>query len=426
MKPRGKKWPLAFAVLVSGLVIWALVASLRDPGEKVQFFTLPDGTKYHFGGATYGANRVPPFFAEQFVSHLPAGLSNWVQTKYGKSLGLMPTFPADKPELQVWMNLVDRSPSNLVGTINPLGILADERGVEGGQPANLSGIFPWPEMSYQFVPRRSRYLEVHVYDVFNSGSTYRHEAGTFRFRNPQYGKFPQWQPEPLPSTKIAGDVQVTLTNCLVGTGPENRFSTVFGLELKQPPNTNEHWAIERIEASDATGNSIDNLYHGQGLDRQGSIPAAFWPDEKAIRLKIWLKRTAGFSKAEVLSFTNVPIPSSSATNEIATTNRVGEFEVELRNDAWKRYRGIMVPKGGGLVMGSYGFGLAVPHGTATVMAEFLKVTTDTGEELHDYARAWDDKGELRFFGSMPANAKSLNMTVSVQKLRTVEFLVKPQ
>ena len=25
-----------------------------------------------------------------------------------------------------------------------------------------------------------------------------------------------------------------------------------------------------------------------------SVPALFWPDEHALRLKVWLKRTAGF------------------------------------------------------------------------------------------------------------------------------------
>jgi len=71
----------------------------------------------------------------------------------------------------------------------------------------------WESAAFSFVPRRSRMLEVPLLSEWPKvvGAL----LGALRFQNPLYGRFPQWQPEPLPATKMAGDVQVTLLRCSV-------------------------------------------------------------------------------------------------------------------------------------------------------------------------------------------------------------------
>ena len=60
-----------------------------------------------------------------------------------------------------------------------------------------------------------------------------------------------------------------------------------------------------------------------------------------------------------------------------------------------------------------------------MLAEIESVKTDSGELLPDYQSGRKSNGEWRDYQSFPSNALFLNITITVQKLRTVEFLVKP-
>ena len=427
MKPRRKKWLIVSGAIVLSLGIWA-VTWVRGAGEPPQFLTLADGTKYRFGGATWGTNQVPPFFAERLVYHLPAAISNWVQKNYGTNLGLSATWQTAQPELQVWMDQI-AGPAGQMFPITPArGLLADEHGVEAGMPYSyIGGFYPWESVTYSFVPRRSRTLEVHFYLNDSLSRPIRPQVGSVRFRNPLYRNYPQWQPETLPSTKAAGDVQVTLTNCSIGNQQANALETVFGLDLKQPFNTNEHWAIQNFEASDATGNTISgDGYSIRNGGHECSVAALFWPGENAIRLKIWLKRTEGFSSNESLTVTNLPLPLPNATSGVAITNRIDGHLVLMRNfvkprpqfaGRWQIYEGVRPFP--------FQISMVMEDQSPNLLAEIQSVKTDFGELLPNYESRRQPDGESRNFESFPQGAKGLSVTITVQQLRTVEFLVKP-
>ena len=68
----------------------------------------------------------------------------------------------------------------------------------------------------------------------------------------------------------------------------------------------------------------------------------------------------------------------------------------------------------------------LPGKPAGVALDFLKITTDTGKV--ETAEAGYFAGDFDFvqcLQSIPSNAQTVDITLVVQKTRTVEFLVKP-
>lgn len=421
---------LAGLALALGMLAWVLSESLRGTGGPPQFVSLPDGTKYRFGGATWGTDRVPPFMVERVAAHLPKSLFDHINQKFGKRLGLVPfsNLPHNgPPELQVWMNQIASPPGGLFPVTPAHGFLADENGVEAGTPYGyINGYYPWESAVFTVVPRRSRMLEVHFYTNDVNSNPALSKAGSVRFRNPLYGNYPQWKPEPLPATRMAGDFQLTLKSCRVGDRWQGKFATSFGMELTQPTNTNEHWQVQRIEVSDATGNSISTEFYVLNNGRECSVPALFWPDEKALRLRVWLKRTAGFSSNELTCVTNLPVPLTNATNGVTITTKVGGHTVRVRNYVKPENK-----VGGGIqfytgpVPAPLAISMVLDDPSSDLLAEIQGVKTDFGVPMQDHQGWGHTNGEERRYNSFPPDTHFLSVSVSVQKMQVVEFLVKP-
>ncbi len=51
--------------------------------------------------------------------------------------------------------------------------------------------------------------------------------------------------------------------------------------------------------------------------------------------------------------------------------------------------------------------------------------TDTGDEIQLKANSWDPFARVIYLAAIPANAKTVDITFSVQKMRSVEFFVRP-
>ena len=156
--------------------------------------------------------------------------------------------------------------------------LADQNGVEAGvnsYPAFASSV-PWSYAEFSVVPRRSRVLQCNIYPFGGNGDPFTPIA-TVTFPNPVYGRFPQWQPEALPTVKPAGDVEARFDEITTGhrvggetivkangsqgspQEPARRgedSDTEFDVSLDSPRGTNEAWVPASAELSDATGNVI--------------------------------------------------------------------------------------------------------------------------------------------------------------------------
>jgi hypothetical protein len=247
-----------------------------------------------------------------------------------------------------------------------------------------------------------------------------------KFPNPSFAQFPQWQPEALPAVKSAGELRVQLNRFAApdtGASEGERY-THFSLSSAWGPN--EKWTLETMELSDATGNRMAEDSPPREGPGDYSIQGALWPDEGALRLKLGYKRTAGFPAGDLIIFTNLPLPNASTpfgptpTNGTSLTNRAGGTPVVLNNIAGT-YAGSGLPPG---ARGPFWLEVQLPDDPAGMVADIVKVVTDTGEELARpdadivHLSAWN-------FRSVPAGAKFFNVTVAVQKKRYVEFFVKP-
>jgi hypothetical protein len=452
---RSKKIWLVLALLavVAAGAAMTWLASSREPA---QFVTLSDGRKYRFVAVTWGTNHSDPTdqrFVARLVNHLPTRIADYFRGKFGVRLKLRPTFRISVPSLCLWLKpetAPDTAGNPPVGRVTYVyAMLADGNGVEAGSEStqDLSANFTSPVAIFPMVvPRRSKILECHFYaHSFGTGGgpaipVPLPELGRIRFANPLYGRYPQWQPETLPATRVVGDLEVHLSNCISGitvwlgrdalTGkntniyrapvPGEEAVTRFDLQVVSPRGTNERWTSQITELSDATGNGLTN---SQFVYQQGT----FWPDEQALRLHVELKRFSGFPPSDLIIFTNLPLPAPNVANGAALTNTAHGIPIVVRNFSTEQSAAKpgMISFRSGEPTGPYWVEVEIPVPLAGEAVDFVKTATDAGETV-DY-QSGNDSGQFRrrSFRSLPANAKSLNVTVAIQKLRTVDFFVKP-
>ena len=442
------------AIAVAVAVTWWL-ATRPAP----QFVTLSYGVKYRFVGVTWGTNHINPgdSLAARITDHLPERWAAYIRGKYAAKLGLPPPYTTAEPSLCVWLS--PDGPNLPAGAVVVLYcMLADGQGVEAGEGGRMDchgGPTPRQPAVFRIVPRRSEYLECHFIGVTMVGLGDQPPAtGSIRFANPLYGRQPVWQPEVLPATKQAGDVAVQLTNCFTGvqvrsmnpaTGeftngywPAGRgveATTQFDLLIKPTRANDESWEIQSIELSDALGNRLGGKtsewsgYPGSWIEQppprrsyfaNGNyfVDGTLWPDEPAVRLQTALKRTAGWPAEDLVVFKRLPINRPSATNGVTLTNMVHGIPLLMRNFANQS-------AGSSAGTGRFCFEIELPSPESGLVVDLVGITTDTGDELQ-YVNP-REYGHFRSFNfsAIPGGAKSVNVKLAVQKLRTVEFFVKP-
>ncbi len=460
VKIRSKRiWLVLAALLTLGVatvVTWS-VATRPAP----QFVTLSDGVKYRFVGVTWGTNHINPgdSLAARVTDHLPGRWAAYVRAKFGARLSLPAPYVTSEPSLCVWLS-PDGSNVPAGSVVVMYCMLADGQGVEAGEGSQVgysTGQFPRQPAAFRIVPRRSRYLECHFLGITMVGLGNQPPAnGSIRFANPLYGQHPVWQPEVLPATKRTGEVAVQLTNCFVGVrvsslnpatgGFTNGYwptargveaTTEFGWLIEPARATDESWEIQSIELSDATGNHLG----GETLEWAGLpgswveqppphrsyfangmyfVDGTLWPDETAVRVRLALKRTFDRPTEDLVTFHNLPINRPNATNGTALTNLVQGVPIRMRNFP-DQSSGSSATAG----PGRYCFELELPGPQSGLVVDLVGITTDLGDELR-YVNP-REYGTFRSFNfsALPAGAKSVNVKLAVQKLRTVDFFVKP-
>jgi hypothetical protein len=444
--------------LVCGVLLIAVVAAFwpKSRSSAPQIVTLPNGQQCQFAGTTYGTNHVQGPMLARLVNQLPKPVATFVQNRLGLRLGPVVRLPTEEPLLVVWFqemrtNAYPVAPAG--GTVvRPSiflgfsGMLVDQQGVEAGvaappyhvMPAYSAGPFvgPWLGLPFPVVPKRSRTLRCRLYT--NDGRHTGPLLGEVSFPNPLYGRFSQWQPEPLPITKQSGDLKVRLNGLRPGF---NGFGVDFDADYRQSAATDEMWLLLSADLSDATGNRIhvnSEFNSSKFHEPEGwkSLLGRLWPDEAAWRLKLEFKRKSGYAPEELVTFTKVPLLRPEATNTILLTNRVGAVQVVLKETRSQQRSG------------GHEFRLALPDKLEGWPANFVKLTTNTGEhaETVDVIPMWSMEGwrpafpipvadkfpsgillrsTLYILTTIPADVQTVDITWAVQKTRTVEFLVKP-
>ena len=265
------------------------------------------------------------------------------------------------------------------------------------------------------------------------------------FANPAYRPYPQWQPEPLPAVKRyrggRGSDPARPGNRARpqhdryrerGRDPGNnldpnpgdgRNGTLVKLKLRPRTDTNAVWEVAGEEVSDATGNSAHNSgMSTTGRDAAFSFTPGLWPGEAAWKVKLELKRTAGFRPGEMLTFKNVPLGKLDHTNVVAWATNFGGMNLTLQNIC--RRRPLTNDTWSSTQLSSVHFTMSkVPDGT---QLDLLEMVCDTGKTNH--CMFWSSGGTERDYGfkEIPAEAQTADFTFAVQQSQMVEFTIKPE
>lgn len=450
-----KRWQLTFGVVVA-LVFFA--ATLYRKHTPLQIITLPSGEQYEFVTAEWGTGHVQPTFLARTVAHLPRPITDFVVKKWGSQLGIVTIYPSSsapsigiptrppEPVLRFWFRCIQEKPGSMQSDFK--FILADKDGVisgqgNGGWSACGQGKNKWLTFGFPVMPRRDDTLQLYLFHADDYFRGPFRQIATVQVPNPLFDKYPNWKPETVPATKMAGDLRVTLSNLTVGTmnqwgnimsvdGKQTRFrpsapgdnrTSVFNLNIDSPRGTNEGWLIGAAELSDATGNKIhsEHFNHWEITDEY-AMESALWPDEPAWRLVLKLQKYLGYDPDEIITFTNLPVPSVGSPYTVFRTNSIHGFPVVLKLEFTRQ------PDRDELLPAT----LDWTHITAELLnhpkdfdVNFLELIGDTGWKPNGYSMRRGPDSFIVYLSSMPANVLAVNLKWAVQQQRTVEFLVKP-
>jgi hypothetical protein len=454
-----KRWQMVTGVVVV-LVFFTAALSWKHPPPQI--ITLPSGEQYEFITAEWGTNDVQPTFAARTVALLPIPIRNFVLRKWGQKLGIVTLFspgpgpaifgssylippPPPQPTLRFWFRSINNN--HFDSTNDFKFILADRNGVvsgqgNGGWASYGQGMDKWLTFGFPVLPRRSDTLQLLLFHADSFSGPFQPIA-TLQFPNPHFGHFPDWKPEAVPATKMAGDLRVTLSDFSVGT--ENRWNdaisingkqthlhspglgedrkVVFKLEIGSPRGTNEVWLIGRADLSDATGNHIHTWPLASWPTYEYCFGPALWPDESAWRLELYLKKSRGYNPEEVITFTNVPLPFVGNTERVFQTNLINGVPIVLKLEFTRRPDHIpVVLRGEDLATHAT---LELLNHPKDFAMDFVEINADTGWNPKELSFWHTTNSETVYLFSVPANVHTLNFTWAVQQQRRVEFMVKP-
>jgi len=443
------------------MVLAGIIAAVRQPPAVTSGpLTLPDGAVVHIVGVTYGTNHFlgPPL--ARLVARMPTGTRAALQRLLGRHGMLQRSTTTSEPKLIVWLRCATNSVPSPPGSGYFTAILSDASGFLSGDTAFFHGWWSAPEgLEFHVFPRRDPVIGVNFFYHSTTGGVTR--CGSLSFANPLHGRFPQWQPEPLPATRYAGDVAVTLDNLSTGhewnasyrsvpggggavefgtNAGNDRNETGCAVHLNPLTNTNEVWVVASEEVSDATGNRALYTLLGLGRPEDGyfTFEPGLWPNESAWKLRCEIKRSRGFAPGEMFVFRDVPLGGLGETNRLGwTTNFAGvtvtldqfirrtpttgnDFSLENKSQVQFSWRGL----------------------TNGVHLDLVSVRTDTGTELE--SPSWSSGGNQRTysfrgppadgrtadlthgFRNVPGDARTADFKFAMQRSRWVEFMVKPE
>ena len=429
-----------------GLIVLAgIVVALRQPKPTASGpLSLPDGSVVRILAVTYGTNHVVGRPLARFVARMPAAVQAGLLYLLGKRAALQFSTTTSEPKLIIWLGRATNNAATPPASSYVTAFLADASGFISGDHASIYGWWSNPEqMQFGVIPRRDPVIAVNFFYHSPTGGVTR--CGTLPFANPLYGNFPQWRPEPVPATRRAGDVAMTLEkvstghdqNSSVRADSNDRVSHEFGtnrvdgqnstvcfIRLQSLIDSNQVWCVAGEEVSDATGNKARNTSLGWGSFEEGyfSFEPGLWPSESAWKLRCEIKRVRGFDSGDTFVFRDIPFGSLGATNVISCATNFSGVSVILdhtirrapnTNSSWSSEELSQVQfTTAGLTNGLH--------------LDLLSARTDTGTNLDCGSWSSGDRQRTYNYRTLPLEAKTADFTFAVQRGRWVEFIVKPE
>lgn len=432
---------LGAAVLALGFLVAILLPSKPATSESL---LLPDGTTIRIVSVTYGTNHLFGTPLGRLVAKLPSRIGRVAKDLLGARAAIHQTYNSAEPSLVVWLERSTNSPAAQILGGYVSAMLVDGTGFVSGDEENLWGSGRRIErLVFPVVPRRDPVVGVEVSYRGRTGEVDR--VGSLSFENPVYGRYPHWTPETLPATKRVGELEVTLNKVSAGhgdstlhrSGPGNTRVIEFGtnsptsrgmcvclLSVRSVSDSNGVWRVALVRVSDATGNSVRSTSMSWGGDDEPffTFRPGLWPSEAAWKLACELKRSKGYGPGELLTFRNVPLGLLGATNRIGWTTNFQGVTITLDHVVRKP------PLTNGSWSSSQISGVRLTHSTLAMNThlDFVRLIADTGETVRSESSSSSEADRTYSFRTLPAEAKTADITFAVHRSHWVEFLVKPE
>jgi hypothetical protein len=437
---RHSRSALLLGIVALGVVLAAGLSALAAASQG-QARRLPDGSTLRLEGVTYG--KVHPWvhgawWQKWLYPVVAPAVRNWSGLWAPRTGWLMGDFLSSAPNALV-LHTFRRSVAGR-GRLPLHSVACDDRGRELDSGWEAGGLlFSLPDGAEEawevpVFPRRGLSVRVRVYEHVPGNRLI--PAAEFVVPNPTPGPFPVWKPQPLPITRHAGDLAVTLTRMAAGPPAAEPLQTRMPGEdawthatfrIEQNGRATTAWRPLAATVSDATGNVWKHrnerpMIAGDaiGLQFSGVLPST----EAAWKLRVELSQTSGFTPADLWSIHGLPAP---------------------KRDQHVDPAAVIQRQGAALHLSLTGAG--DPFGLGRMWRQpfpTISVTVSPpspGLQL-TLLRAADDQGRrIDFFGGLPSSlgggkyrflvdrmppgARTMNLLFAVHKNRFVEFLVAP-
>ena len=436
------KWLKVITVIALVITVGFILTRTRPTEDQV--LILSDGTTLKFLAVTIGTNHQAGFRFAHLLKLLPKPAADSVQNWFGvKTSGM--SLQTSETNLVLWFEQTG-SPwgpriSRSAMLKAPDGPLSGKDQHAGFQLTN-GRTNRTHSLRFRSWPRREEWIEC---VIFEKNKNYENEEiGSFKFQNPLTIHPPSWSPENRSSVEYAGDLKVTLQNFAAGIGhsqssrrnaegiresifrpvaPGSEPQALVDVEFESPRGTNETWILYNADLSDASGNTLRAQSRSGMTDRMQFDPV-LWPNEDGWNLRLHMKRKTGFVPGELITFSNVPLPSLNSTNVPGMTNIV--MGIESRLGEIRRREPLDKNKTSWSGRDLSRIRLEHDDLGDTNQIDFLSLTAQpSGQSLTSRGSSWSNTSHEISLASIPADDTHLDLVFSIQKARFVEFMVAP-
>jgi hypothetical protein len=294
-------------------------------------------------------------------------------------------------------------------------------------------------------PRRQGKFVLRVQEQSNSGQEMSDQK--FVVSNPVRSSFAKWTAEPLPTTKDADDVSVTLTKLVVGAdmsyqrnqdnaddAANKGVQAVFHVERNGKPVTN--WQPVSVETTDATGNHVNGGINGnQWQDNDDTVTYQYglWPDEPAWKIKFEFSQQSDFAANELWTVPNLPVQPGRQQDFYNFGGRRGQTnaifaETDLNGFHLKLFPAKQFTDAGQNDWMQSGLVVQASPDVAAGYRMSVKITDDQNNEIqhNDYGTMRNNNlTTYRYRLQDIAGLTNLNVSIALHKSRFVEFTAKP-
>lgn len=430
------------AILMGGLLLLGGAGAPRS-------VTLKNGVTLRCLGVSYGTNHV--VYTGSAAAQMLHRVLSAVFPSLRRGASSSQRYTTSQPALVVALRQEGTATTNPMPPLSVTALLADERGVTAGKRHWLTlgggtSFTLW--LDAEVLPRRSRLLSVRFFGLASPGAI--DPLGELEILNPAFTNPPPLVAANLPVLGTNGDLECSLEALAFGTGiSSGRTANADGTEtiseapaepgqevratalfrFREAGTNTAFWTIGSLSSIDATGNTGKaGSYGSQTLGDAflltfGPVP---WPDEPW-RLDCWAKRTAAapFAPDELIELRGVELPPSGRTNQLDHATKAGGLDVLVKGFV----RRDPVQRGSYSSTDLSRLLLELPQLPDGAFIDLVRVEDDQGRLITSEMTSTTHGTPLRTefgFRAIPDDARTLNITLAVQRGRAFTFVAQAQ